>query len=82
MTQFCQTKSMIFKCLIVVILSSFMVIGCGQDSPTEPQITEEDVARIVAAEIAKMNGDDNAFTPQEIRQIALDAIASVDKNTC
>ena len=62
-----------------LIIALLCLLGCGQDSPTEPQLTEEDVARIVAEELAKMNGDGNAFTPQEIRQIALDAIASVDK---
>ena len=56
----------------VLIIALLCLLGCGQDSPTEPQLTEEDVARIVAEEMAKMNGNhDDVLTPQEIAVIAL-----------
>ena len=55
---------------LTLIIALLCLLGCGQDSPTEPQITEDDVARIVAEELAKMNNDD-ALTPQEIASIAL-----------
>ena len=59
-----------------LIIALLCLLGCGQDSPTEPQLTEEDVARIVAEELAKMNHDD-ALTPQEIAEIALRSLALV-----
>ena len=66
MTQFCQTKSMGFKCLIVVILFPFMGIGCGQDSPTEPQITEEDIRNIIAQEVERIVAENSNLTRTEI----------------
>ena len=38
-----------------VLLSLLLVLSLGcADKPTEPELTEEDVARIVAEELAKM----------------------------
>ena len=59
------------KNLFVIIALLCCLIGCGLDTPTEPRLTEEDVARIVAEELAKMNAAHDTLTPQEIAQIAL-----------
>ena len=64
MTQFCQTKSMGFKCLIVVILSSFMVIGCAD---IEDPLTPEDVDRMIA----------EALDEADIEQTAINAVYSL-----
>ena len=46
-------------------------LGCA-DTPTEPELTEEDVARIVAEELAKMEeAKEDFLSPQEIAEIAL-----------
>ena len=50
----------------VLIIALLCLLGCGQDSPTEPQLTEEDVARIVAEEIAKIDFD--AMTQDAIEE--------------
>ena len=60
------------------VIALLCLLGCGQDSPTEPQLTEEDVARIVAEELAKMNAaHDDALTPQEIAEIAFRSVVLV-----
>ena len=69
--------------IISVLIALFLFIGCA-DNPTHPALTESEIEAIIdariAEELAKMNGDaDKTLTPQDIRQIALDAIASVDK---
>ena len=68
--------------LFLSLIFCIALLSCA-DTPTQPNtLTEEEIEALVdarvAEEIAKMTIDD-ALTPQEIRQIALDAIASVDK---
>ena len=67
--------------LIIVLLC--LLVGCGQDLPTEPQLTEAEIEslidRRVAEEIAKIDFDamtqdaieENNHRAQEIAQIAL-----------
>ena len=59
--------------LINLLLSLLLILSLGcADKPTEPELTEEDVARIVAEEIAKMaDAEEDVLSPQEIAQIAL-----------
>ena len=58
-----------YPALIALLLLSLS--GCA-DKPTEPELTEEDVARIVAEELAEMIGvEDDALTPAELATIAL-----------
>ena len=45
-------------------------LGCA-DTPTAPELTEEDVARIVAEELAKITAEETDLSPQEIAEIAL-----------
>ena len=55
--------------LLPLLLISFL--ACA-DKPTEPELTEEDVARIVAEELAKMEeAKADVLSPQEIAEIAL-----------
>ena len=58
--------------LIALLFLSFL--ACA-DKPTQPELTEEDVARIVAEELAKMadveKEEETALTPQEITEIAI-----------
>ena len=58
--------------LIALLCLSFLVCA---DKPTQPELTEEDVARIVAEELAKMadveKEEETALTPQEIAEIAI-----------
>ena len=54
--------------LFIISLLFCCLLGCA-DTPTTPQLTEEDVARIVAQEIAKIN--DDRLAPQAIAQIAV-----------
>ena len=57
---------------ITVLLALLLILspGCA-DKPTEPELTEEDVARIVAEELAKITAEETDLSPQEIAQIAL-----------
>ena len=54
----------------LIALLLFLSLGCA-DKPTAPELTEEDVARIVAEELAKITAEDDALSPQEIAEIAL-----------
>lgn len=62
------------KNLTITVLLAFLLLsmpGCA-DKPTTPELTEEDVARIVAEELAKMEeAKEDVLSPQEIAQIAL-----------
>ena len=54
---------------LLLILS----LGCA-DTPTEPELTEEEIKQLIADEIAKMNeaaATGVVLTPQEIAEIAL-----------
>ena len=68
------------KTFTLIIALLCLLVGCAD---TEDPLTEDDIEALidarVAEEIAKMNGDGNAFTPQQIRQIALDAIGADNK---
>ena len=59
--------------LINLLLSLLLILSLGcADKPTEPELTEEDVARIVAEELAKMEeAKEDVLSPQEIAEIAL-----------
>ena len=64
--------------LVLLALLLILSLGCA-DNPTEPELTEEDVARIVAEELAKRaeDAEEVPLTPQEIAQIALGATVLV-----
>ena len=67
-----QSKNLTISVLIALLLI-VALLGCA-DNPTEPEpgLTEEDVARIVAEELAKMEEAKADFlSPQEIAEIAL-----------
>ena len=55
-----------------LIIALLCLLGCGQDSPTEPQLTEAEINAIidakVAEELAKMNEAHDTLTPQTIAQ--------------
>ena len=56
---------------VLFVLLFALSVGCA-DNPTEPELTEEDVARIVAEELAKMEeSKEDSLSPQEIAEIAL-----------
>ena len=59
--------------IITFLLTLLLILSLGcTDKPTAPELTEEDVARIVAEELAKMqDAKDDALSPQEIASIAL-----------
>ena len=68
---------------ITVLLTLLLIlsIGCA-DKPTAPELTEEDVARIVAEELAKMEqAKADALSPQEIAEIALRSTVYLSVNT-
>ena len=71
-----QPNNLIAGVLIALLLMS--LLSCA-DNPTEPELTEEDVARIVAEELAKRaeDAEEVPLTPQEIAQIALGATVLV-----
>ena len=56
--------------LTIAILLFLSLLSCA-DHPTEPELTEENVARIVAEALAKMIVAEVALTPQEIAETAL-----------
>ena len=62
---------------LFIVIALVCLIGCGLDAPTEPQLTEEDVARIVAEELAKLDNGET-LTPEQIRQIAIDLTLTTD----
>ena len=63
-----QSINPILTLLLPLLLISFL--ACA-DNPTTPELTEEDVARIVAEELAKLDIEETHLSPQEIAQIAL-----------
>lgn len=69
---------------IIVLLALLLLSlpGCA-DNPTQPELTEEDVARIVAEELAKMAEaeEEAALTPQQIAKIALRSTALLQVKT-
>ena len=75
---------MLSKNLTIAFLLAFLLIlslGCA-DTPTEPELTEEDVARIVAEELAKMEqAKADTLSPQEIAEIALKSTVYLSVNT-
>ena len=57
---------------ITLLLPLLLILSLGcADKPTAPELTEEDVARIVADELAKITAEETDLSPQEIAQIAL-----------
>ena len=63
--------SKVLTLTVLFVLLFALSVGCA-DKPTEPELTEEDVARIVAEELAKMeDAKEDFLSPQEIAQIAL-----------
>ena len=63
-----QPNNLVASVLLTLLFLS--LLACA-DNPTEPELTEEDVARIVAQELAKMqDAQDDVLSPQEIAQIA------------
>ena len=64
-------RSTIRTASILLLLLLILSVGCA-DKPTAPELTEEDVARIVAEELAKMEeAKEDFLSPQEIAEIAL-----------
>lgn len=71
-----KLKHLFFNVLLPLLLLPFL--SCA-DNPTEPELTEEDVARIVAEELAKMEeAKEDSLTPQEIAEIALKSTVVLD----
>ena len=62
------SKNLTLSVLLPLLL--VFLIGCA-DKPTAPELTEEDVARIVAEELAKITAEETDLSAQEIAQIAL-----------
>ena len=60
--------------LAFLIFACFVLLGCA-DTPTQPALTESEIealiAERVAQELAKMQTDDGALSPQQIAEIAL-----------
>ena len=66
----CNPKNLTITLLLSLLLTSYRS-ACA-DKPTTPELTEEDVARIVAEELAKMeSAKADVLSPQEIAEIAL-----------
>ena len=63
-----RPQNLTITLLLPLLLTSFL--ACA-DKPTAPELTEEDVARIVAEELAKLDIEETHLSPQEIAQIAL-----------
>ena len=56
---------------LLLTLLLILSLGCT-DTPTEPELTEEDIARIVDQKLAEIIGaEDDLLTPAEIATIAL-----------
>ena len=51
-------------CVLLVMGLASLLLGCA-DTPTEPELTEEDIARIVAEELAKIDIENLATTAVE-----------------
>ena len=65
----CNKRTLLSAFLHLLLLVT--ILGCA-DKPTAPELTEEDVARIVAEELAKMEqAKEDVLSPQEIAEIAL-----------
>ena len=63
-----QPQNLTISVLLALLL--ILSLGCA-DKPTAPELTEEDVARIVAEELAKITAEETDLSPQEIAEIAL-----------
>ena len=77
-----ESKNLTISVLVALLLI-VALHGCA-DNPTEPEpgLTEEDVARIVAEELAKMEqAKADALSPQEIAEIALRSTVYLSVNT-
>ena len=55
-----------FLLALLLILS----LGCA-DTPTEPELTEEDVARIVDQKLAEMIGAEAGYSPKAPNNVML-----------
>ncbi len=56
---------------VVLALLLILTLGCA-DTPTEPELTEDDIRQIIAEELAKtQEAKEDSLNPQEIAEIAL-----------
>ena len=63
-----QPQNPTINLLLALLLT--LSLGCA-DTPTEPELTEEEIRQIIAEELTKMRTNGEGLTPQEIAVISL-----------